>query len=154
MSEFTVLRDTREQEGYGYYFEDYPVDVTEVKLETGDYAAQEPGYYGKNGKYIPPFAVERKAKGDFVSSITADRDRFEREIERASNWESPMPIVIESPLLNFKNENYYADVHPNAIMGTIDKWPNYKNCEFFFKQNQVDAEKFTFELLRWWLNRD
>lgn len=150
MSEFIVLRDTREQDGYGYYFENYPVEVKEVTLTTGDYAVQEPGYYGNNQTYHPPFAVERKAKGDLISSITADRDRFEDEIERAENWDAPMPVVVEAPLLTFKNGDYYPDVHPNSIIGTVDKWPNYKNVDFFFKESAADAEKFTFQMLRWW----
>jgi ERCC4-type nuclease len=152
-SQFTILRDTREQEGYGYYFEDYPVDVTEAKLETGDYAVQQPGYYGKRGVYKPPFAIERKAKDDFLSSITSDRDRFEREIDRAADWDAPMPIVVESPWMNFTQGNYYNDIHPNVIIGTVEKWPEYKNCDFFFRTDLGDAEKFTFEFLKWWFHR-
>lgn len=153
MSEFTVLRDTREQEGYGYYFDDYPVEVKEVTLTTGDYAVQEPGYYGKNGTYHTPFAVERKAKDDLISSITSDRDRFEREIGRASDWDAPMPVVVEAPFMVFKKGQYYANVHPNAIIGTVDKWPNYKNVDFFFADTALDAEQRTYEFLRWWMNR-
>jgi ERCC4-type nuclease len=153
MSEFTILRDTREKDGYGYYFEDYPVEVKEVTLTTGDYTVQEPGHYGNNSTYHSPFAVERKAKDDLIGSITADRDRFEDEIERASEWESPMPVIIEAPLDRFKKGRYYADVHPNAILGTVSKWPKYKNVDFFFADSQEDAERRTFEFLKWWFQR-
>lgn len=153
MSQFTILRDTREQDGYGYYFEDYPVEVKEVTLTTGDYAVQETGYYGNNGTYHTPFAVERKAKGDLISSISSDRDRFKREIKRAEDWESPMPVVVEAGRPVFENGNYYADVHPNAVIGTVEKWPNYMNVDFFFSDSAADAEKRTFEFLRWWKKR-
>ena len=153
MSEFTILRDTREQEGYGYYFEDYPVEVKEVTLTTGDYAVQEPGHYGNNGTYHPPFSIERKAKDDFVSSISSDRERFEDEIERADDWDAPMPIVIEAPYAVFKQGQYYANVHPNSIIGTVDKWPQYKNVDFFFADHPGDAERRTYEFLKWWLRR-
>ncbi len=154
MSEFTILRDTREQEGYGYYFEDYPVDVKEITLTTGDYAVEEAGYYGNNQTYHTPFAVERKAKGDLVSSlIKPARDRFEDEIARADDWEAPMPVVVEAPFAVFKKGQYYSDVHPNAIIGTVDKWPNYKNVDFFFRSTRDDAEKFTYQMLKWWVNR-
>lgn len=153
MSEFTILRDTREQEGYGYYFEDYPVEVKEVTLTTGDYAVQEPGHYGKNQTYHPPFAVERKAKGDFVTSITSERERFEREIGRASDWDAPMPVIVESPFVNFKKGRYYQNVHPNSIIGTVDKWPNYKNVDFFFRESAEDAEMFTYQMLKWWIDK-
>lgn len=154
MSEFTILRDTREKDDYGYYFEDYPVNVKEVTLTTGDYAVEEPGYYGKRKTYHTPFAVERKAKGDFVSSLTEpSRSRFEDEIARADDWEAPMPVVVEAPWMDFKNGNYYHNLHFNSIKGTVDKWPEYKNVDFFFKQSTSEAEKFTFEFLKWWFNR-
>ena len=154
MTQFTILRDTREQEGYGYYFEDYPVEVKEVTLSTGDYAVQEPGHYGRNKTYYPPFAVERKAKGDLVSSlIKPSRDRFEDEISRADGWEAPMPVVVEAPFAEFKQGNYYNNVHPNSIIGTVEKWPKYKNVNFFFADSESDAEKRTYEFLRWWMNR-
>lgn len=153
MTQFTVLRDTREQDGYGYYFDDYPVEVKEVTLTTGDYAVQEPGYYGKNETYYPPFAVERKSKDDLVSSISADRERFEDEIDRADDWEAPMPVIVEAPYPTFRNGQYYANVHPNSIIGTVDKWPNYKNVDFFFADDSDDAERRSFEFLRWWKNR-
>lgn len=154
MSEFTILRDTREQDGYGYYFDDYPVEVKRVTLTTGDYAVQEPGHYGKNNTYHTPFAVERKAKGDLVSSlIRPERERFEDEIERAKGWDAPMPVVVEAPLAVFREGQYYSDVHPNSIIGTVDKWPQYKNVDFFFADSPTDAEKRTYEFLRWWNNR-
>ncbi|AAL54949.1 ERCC4-type endonuclease domain protein [Halophage HF1] len=153
MSEFTILRDTREHEGHGYWFEDYPVDVKEQKLRTGDYAVEQPGYYGKHGTYVPPFAVERKAKGDFLNSITHERDRFERELERADDWDAPMPVVVEAPWLDFTQGNYYRNVNPNSIIGTVEKWPGYYNVDFFFKPTVSDSEKFTFQFLRWWNNR-
>lgn len=151
MSEFTILIDTREQKPYS--FEGYPVETKDVKLETGDYAVQEPGYYGKNGMYIPPFAVERKAKSDFLNSITHERDRFERELVRADGWDAPMPIVIEAPWLDFKQGNYYPNIHPNSIKGTVEKWPGKYNIDMFFKSTKSDAEQFTFEFLRWWNQR-
>lgn len=154
MSQFTVLRDTREQDGYGYYFEDYPVKVKEVTLKTGDYSIQEPGHYGNNGTYYPPFAVERKAKDDLVKSIGADRDRFEREISRADDWEAPMPVIVETEKDTLREGHYYSNVHPNSVIGTINKWPQYKNIDFFFSPNSADAERRTFEFLQWWAQRD
>jgi ERCC4-type nuclease len=153
MSDFTIICDTREQKGYS--FDDYPVDTVEKTLETGDYAVQQPGYYGKNGTYIPPFAIERKGKGDFVSSITSrNRERFKREIKRAADWPAPMPIVVEAPWIVFQQGNFYLDMHPNRISGTVDAWDEAYNCQFFFKNNRADAERFTYQMLDWWNSRD
>ena len=150
MSKFTVLRDTREHEGHGYWFEDYPVEVKEQKMKTGDYAVQEQGYYNHNGTYVPPFAVERKAKGDFLGSITHERDRFEAELERADGWDAPMPIIVEEPWITFTQGNYYRQINPNSIIGTVEKWPGYYNVDFFFADDAEDAERLTFEFLDWW----
>lgn len=152
MSEFTIIIDSREKKPFT--FEDQPVDTKVNEMETGDYAVQESGYYGKNGVYKAPFAVERKAKGDFLSSITHERDRFERELSRADSWSAPMPIVVEAPWITFTQGDYYPNIHPNSIVGTVDKWPEYYNVDFFFRDNKPDAEQFTFEFLRWWNNQD
>jgi len=64
-----------------------------------------------------------------------------------------MPVVVEAPYEEYRAGNYYAEVHPNAIIGTVDKWPKYKNVDFFFADNPSDAERRSFEFLRWWVNR-
>lgn len=138
MTEFTIVVDTREQKPY--QFEDYPVTLIDEALETGDYAVE--------GK--PGFTVERKSKSDFLSSITHDRDRFEREIQRADGWEAPLPVVVEAPWLDFTQGNYYPDINPNSVIGTVEKWPEYYNVDFFFRNDRSDAEQFTFEFLQWW----
>jgi ERCC4-type nuclease len=153
MSEFTIISDTREQKPFT--FDEYPVDVVENTLETGDYAVQEPGYYGKNSTYMAPWAVERKGKSDLVSSITSDsRERFKREIKRAADWPAPMPIVVEAPWLTFSQGHYYSNIHPNQINGTVEAWTGAYNCQFFFRNDRADAEQFTYNMLKWWNERD
>ena len=144
MSEFTILVDSREQKPFT--FEGYSVETEEATLETGDYAVK--GKYGESG-----FAVERKAKSDFLNSITHERDRFEREIERADGWNAPLPVVVEAPWLEFTQGNYYRDINPNSIIGTVEKWPNYYNVDFFFSDSREEAESKTFDFLKWWFNR-
>lgn len=148
---FTIVVDSREQKPFE--FERYPVKTVTKTMKTADYAVQQPGYYGKNGTYKAPFGVERKGESDFLSSITHDRERFKREIKRASEWDAPMPVVIESPYVKFKQGNYYPNINPNSIIGTVDKWPKYYNVDFFFRDDRRDAESFTFEMLRWWNNQ-
>lgn len=147
MSDFTILIDNRE--GKPYSFSDYPVNTESVTLETSDYALKDDGFRNENDTFIPYFGVERKSQGDFLSSITWERDRFRKEIRRADSWENPLPVMVESPWRVFKNENYYRDVNFNSIEGTVNHWVEAMNCEFFFKSNRADAERATYEFLRW-----
>lgn len=148
MSEFTIVVDTRENKPFS--FEEYPVEVLQNTIETGDYAVHQPDHYGNHDTLEAPFAVERKAAGDFVSSVSSSRERFKREIKRAADWPAPMPIVVEKPWIHFSQGNYYANVHPNALSGTVDTWGEAYNCQFFFRDNRKDAEDFTYEMLKWW----
>lgn len=147
MSDFTILIDNRE--GKPYSFEDYPVDTKSVTLETSDYVLEGDGFWNRNNTFVPYFGVERKSQSDFLNSITWERDRFRREIERAANWSAPLPVMIESPWLVFQNENYYRDVNFNSIEGTVSHWSESLNVEFFFKQDRADAERATYQFLRW-----
>lgn len=144
--QLTVFVDTREKRPWD--FEDYPVETVEQKLETADYALQDDGSWD-DGSFVPNYGIERKAKGDFLSSITHERDRFEDELERADGWDSRMPIVVEAPWLVFKQGDYYPNIHPNSIKGTVNKWPEYYNVEFFFSSDREDAENITYEFLAW-----
>lgn len=148
----TVLCDTRENKPFP--FDDYPVETKDVKLETGDYAVQQRGYYNDKGNYKAPFAVERKAPDDFLKSITWERDRFKREIRRADGWDAPMPVVIEKPWLYFSQENYYRDIHSSQVEGTVDKWTAAYNVDFYFKNNRADAERLTYDFLKYWHNKN
>ena len=84
----TVQRDTREQRPWG--FDDLPVETRDVTLSTGDYTV--PAYCTHDPEfdtYRPHFAVERKSGQDFLTAITWERDRFERELRRAAEWQFP-----------------------------------------------------------------
>jgi hypothetical protein len=150
MSDFTILVDNRE--GKPYSFEDYPVETEEVTLETSDYVLKDDGFWNINETFVPYFGVERKSQGDWLNSITWERDRFRREIERADGWENPMPVMIESPWHVFQNENYYRDVNFSSIEGTVNHWVDAMNVDFFFANNRQDAEEKTYNFLRWRYN--
>lgn len=152
MGDFTILVDNRE--GKPYTFKDYPVDTESVTIETSDYVLKGDGFWNNNDTFIPYFGVERKSQGDWLNSITWERDRFRAELERAANWENPMPVMIESPWSVFQNENYYRDVNFASIEGTASHWSDSLNVSFFFKDDRADSEQATYEFLKWRYNRD
>ena len=83
-----ILVDSREQKPLEF---DHPyiTDIIATKLDIGDYAVR-----FKDG-YIPPFYFERKTLGDLFSSLTNDYERFKKEIQRATESNYILIIVVE-----------------------------------------------------------
>lgn len=137
---FTIEVDTREQAPFRFLNIDpwsiIPLDHT--CLETGDYTAK--GFRKR-------ITIERKSISDFLGSITAGRERFEREFERMSKMEYAA-VVVEgdlSEVLQYANES--TKILPKSIVGTIDCWRIRYRVEFIFCESRRHAERQTFGLL-------
>lgn len=152
MSSITIIRDTREQKPYE--FANHSVDVEDATLRTGDYTlARFCDRDEKNDTYVPRFAVERKTGHDFLNSITSDRKRFKREIERANEWELDLEIVVEEPYTNFTNSIGVMgsrDIHPNQVTGTVREWTREYNVNFHFAGYRSNGENYTHDTLLSW----
>lgn len=148
--ELPIFYDSREQRPWS--FEEQDATLTEVTLNTGDYTLPHFCEYSQSdGIYYPTFAVERKGGDDFVSSITQERERFRREIKRASDWDVPLQVVIEEPKLKFKrNRGFfrYRDVSAKMVFGTVDNWEQYFNVEFHFSRDRQSAQERSYTILR------
>ena len=81
-----ILRDTREKSNFGW---DFPCEVKDQKLDTGDYTIQ--GYE----KYI---VIERKCSpSEIAQNLGVDYTRFEKELIRLKEF--PLAYLIcEFPL--------------------------------------------------------
>ncbi|AGC34341.1 ERCC4 endonuclease [Halorubrum virus HRTV-11] len=153
MPVLTILADNREQKGWS--FEDYPVEVENVTLETGDYTIPEACDYDERlDTYIPEFAVERKSGQDFLQSITHGRERFKAEIKRAESWDDPLKVNVAEPWTTFQNRYSellkFRKVYPNQIAGTVREWEKWYNVGFHFYPNRAAAEQDTFDTLMTW----
>lgn len=149
MSLLTVIRDNREQKGWD--FDRFPVEVIDATIKTGDYTLPEFCTQDENDTYHPQFAIERKGGRDFASSIHGDRDRFEAEIQRASDWDSALRVLIEEPRRTFKRNSgfmkYYNNLYWPQVRGTVDSWGDRYNVEFRFTGSAVRAERIAYDLL-------
>lgn len=137
---FTVVIDSREQLPY-----DFGPGVPTVRkaLKTGDYSIE---------GFEDVFAVERKSLNDLLKSITWDRRRFKQEIHRGNDL-GRFTVVIEADKQTILNWDYERQVHPNAVMGTIDKWETWNNVEFRWCGNRDRAKEETLKLLKdWWID--
>lgn len=123
-----VIRDQREKKPW-----DLPgVDVEAVHLETGDYTVR--GFEDR-------FAVERKSLNDLATSVGSERTRFEDEIRRAQSMDE-FVVIIEGSRDDIRNHQYYSKMHPNAILGTTEKWPwKYGTLEFLWAGENEDGER-------------
>ena len=71
-NKYTVIRDTREQEGWSFDASQSCVGTVSEKLDTGDYSLS---------GYEDILAVERKGGiGEFAKNVV--QDRFEKELQR------------------------------------------------------------------------
>lgn len=149
MVHLNILRDNREQ--LPWNFDKQDVTVEDVTLDTGDYTLAEFCDYDEvNDTYLPWYAIERKSGDDFIDSITGSRERFKNEIKRASDWESPLRVFIESPKTVFKRQQdfmEYRDVSWASIKGTVDTWEQYYNVEFSFIGGREACQQKAFDTL-------
>lgn len=134
-----VLIDDREKRPWKFP----GVETEEAHLETGDYTV-------KNWEHR--FAVERKSLDDLATSIGANRNRFEAEIKRAQEFNN-FAVVIESDRESAESGDYYSNIHPNALMGTVEKWPwRYDKLEFIWAGDREKAAQECLRLLdKWYL---
>lgn len=135
-----IISDSREKKPYE--FADFDHEVTVEALETGDYTVE---------GFEDAFAVERKTLDDFLSSITWDRDRFKREVKRAKSM-IKFVVIIEEKKRTVTNWDYYREVHPNAVIATIDAWEKQYNVEFVWGGDRERAEKLTVDFLTGWFD--
>jgi DNA excision repair protein ERCC-4 len=105
-TQVTVIADTREQQ---------PLPITRLPvvrscLATGDYS-----FLG--GETV--FAVERKvATGDLISSLTGERERFERELLRLRGFRFARLLVVGSRA-DVEAGKYPSNANPKAILGSL-----------------------------------
>jgi len=142
--EETVLIDTREKKAYSFH----DTDVVRTGLETGDYTID---------GFEDVFAVERKSLDDLATTLGQGRERFEEELTRAENFEEFVVVIeAEKSMLYDRNSrgecpHYYSNIHPNAIIGTVEKWPKkYDTLEFEWAGDRDGAKDLTLQLLEEW----
>lgn len=148
---FTIAVDTREQ--LPFEFESIkaagkPVIVSteRVTLTSGDYSII---------GHEEAVAVERKTLADLYGTLTAGRDRFERELERLAGYEFSAVVVeadwhqiVDGPL-------FVMRANPASIVGTIHAWQQrYPKTHWLPAGSRLLAEQATYGVLRrYWTDR-
>jgi hypothetical protein len=124
MMGYTVLRDSQEQKGHGWYFlKSKNCDgTTEVKLPTGDYTLEE---------YQTRLIIERKGScGEFAQNIV--QERFERELIRMESFDFSF-IVLE-----FTMNDVLA--FPKGSGVPRSEWPKLRITSYFLLKRLIEFQ--------------
>ncbi len=139
---FTVIVDTREQAPFHFVNCDpWPlIPIWNIALATGDYSIS--GFEDR-------MTIERKSISDLLGSITAGRDRFEREFERMNSLEFAA-VVIEGQLSNvLRHARDNTSLQLKSIIGTFDAWRiRYPRVHWVFCLDRRHAELQTLGLMQ------
>lgn len=109
IEDLTVLCDRREKRPP-------PIDLlmkTEwATLSTGDYSLK-----GLSHRVC----VERKNLDDLLNCVGRERERFDRCIQRMRGYELAV-LVIEAKECTVEMKQYRSQIHPNAVLGSVESW--------------------------------
>ncbi len=109
LTDMTILIDSKETTPF-----EFPGRRTVTRnLVTGDYSLL--GFEERG------ISIERKAVGDFLSSMTSGRDRFMKEMERLSKFHRKYLVVECNFAFLWKGEYGFTRTHPNSVIGTLCK---------------------------------
>lgn len=159
---FTVVIDTREQAPFR--FTGIEADKTAAGSKSGDTsrdqslivptvnACLESGDYSIVG-HEHDVAIERKSVGDWFSSISAERDRFEREMERLAEIRYAA-VVIEGDWNKLLiDADRRSRMSPKVASRTMANWSIRYGVHFWPMLSRRHAELWTFQLLnQFWRN--
>ena len=147
-----IVVDTREQEPYTFAgLKSDQVDGGHVMTVRCERRTLKSGDYSLSG-FETRVAVERKSLVDLFGTIGQGRDRFERELERLSEYEfatvmieSTWPEILSSPPVHSK-------LPPKTVLRSAIAWQQrYPNVHWFTAGTRRTAEAITLRILeRFW----
>ena len=137
-----IIIDTREQYPFtftGKYYEG--VETQTRALLSGDYSLA-----GLEDK----IAIERKSLPDLVQCLGRERERFERELQRATGL-GMFCVVIEAGWQGLAQGQYRSQLKPHAACQSIAAFMARYRTPFLFSGNRAAAEYCTHSILKQYL---
>ncbi len=137
-----LIIDSREQLPFSFEHEKYQ-DATVKKgmLQVGDYSIL--GFESN-------VAVERKSLADLVGCLGRDRERFERELQRARGLDS-FCVVVEASWLDLARGEYRSQLNPHAACQSVMSFSARYGISFLFAGSRTAAEYVVYSFLRQYL---
>lgn len=137
---FTIIRDSREKDGCGWKFRaSANCDGMEVKkLDTGDYSIK--GYENL-------IMIERKTLSDLWGTLTFQRERFMKEMDRSLAYPIRY-LIIEGTLRDIDNGIRYSQVSPEFILASLTSLEVKYGLHVIFTDTRTDiAQAYVRKLL-------
>jgi len=131
-----IIVDTREQRPYR--FDERFVVVTRRALPAGDYSV---------AGHETEVTIERKALGDFVTSVIHERERFERELAHLGTYDLAC-VLVEADLQDIVDRKYRSHAHPNSVLGSMIALMVDHGVPFVFCSTREIAGRITAGILR------
>jgi ERCC4-type nuclease len=131
---FIVWADTREQ-----LVPPFPpgVEVVRHMMSEADYSTP---------ALVDTARIERKSVGDFVSTLSWGRERFDREVQRLQPFRWKV-IVVEG---NLTDTYRVSAMHPHSILGSIASLYARWDVPTLFAGNEVGCGRLMAGILRRW----
>ena len=137
-----IIIDTREQLPFEFRNAKYAdVTVERSALDVGDYSL-----VGLTDRA----AVERKSLPDLILCLGRERERFERELQRAAALDA-FVVVIEASWVDLAGGNYRSRLSPHAACQSVLAFTARYKVPFLFTGGRAHAEGATFGFLRQYL---
>jgi ERCC4-type nuclease len=134
---FVIIRDTREKDGWNFRASSNCHGVESVKLDTGDYSL-------KGFEHL--IMVERKSIADLWGTLTAGKERFMKEMERAKEIPARF-LIIEGTVAEINKGFTYSKVDPNYIFGFLISLQVKYGLHVIFAGRKDVAQEYTRRLL-------
>ena len=150
---FTVLESNAEQAPWSFQSivlgdQQWVIPRKRQHMKTADYSMEVGGQ-----SFEDRILIERKAD-DFVSSITTERARFEREHERmkavvdAGGFACMISELSLSSICDALDDPYSdRKVSSDTVIGTVATWPRRYGVNWFFVGDRRRAELLAFRIL-------
>ena len=132
LSNLVLVVDSREQQPY--LFDNHKTIVK--GLNVGDYSLL---------SCEDQVSIERKSVDDLIGSLTSDRDRFEKELNKGRFYQY-FALVIEASLNDLTNGRYRSAMLPKSAVQSLMSFSVKYRLPVFFAGSRVYAEKVTLSL--------
>jgi len=138
-----IIADSREQQPFPFHQEKYAgVEVVQGGLDTGDYSL---------AGLTDRVAVERKSLPDLVLCLGRERERFEREIQRAAALDA-FAVVVESSWAELAAGQYRSQLNPHSACQSILAFSCRYRTPFLFAGSRAGAKYITWGFLKQYLD--
>ena len=138
----TIIVDSREQAPFPFRGARYEGVAVEVgTLPTGDYSL---------AGLTDRVAVERKELADLVACLGRERERFEREMQRAAALDA-FAVVVEASWAELASGQYRSRLNPHAACQSVLAIAGRYRVPFLFAGSRAAAEYMTWGFLRQYL---